>query len=389
MSDKAMKIRLQQLMDRFMEGTLTDVEAEELSIWYEQHAEVNFFDDFPDIDRESLRHIMMENVMHGAGIRQPTRAPWMRRMFPIIAAAAAAVIVMMTVYWRDYASNKRNTIASETILPANEDATLQLSDGQLLDLATMATGDSTIDEGIAIYKNQNGEIEYKVVSDRAHLGVNVVRSPLGSVVRVVLPDGSRVVLNARSELRYSLNMMQDSVRYIQLSGEAHFTVKHTDNDKPFVVQSAGQEVFVLGTVFNVEAYAGSEPIKTSLQEGRVELKINQVKGRIPLRPGQQLVLERQKHDYVIKPFSAETELDWVDGNFIFQGDELFGVLKRIADWYDLELDVPHKKVKQYTVYGVISRKKPLSDILSVLEQSVGLRFGVEEEPSGKKLLVLL
>jgi len=102
--------------------------------------------------------------------------------------------------------------------------------------------------------------------------MNTVTAPAGQRVNLTLPDGTKVWLNARSEIQYPAVFI-GSIRRVKLTGEAYFEVKH-DKSNPFIVQTKKCNIKVLGTKFNVEAYEDSDDFCTSLMQGSIDVYDN-------------------------------------------------------------------------------------------------------------------
>ena len=138
--------------------------------------------------------------------------------------------------------------------------------------------------------------------------------PIGGQYELQLPDGTRVWLNAASSLKYPASFYGQNQRSVELIGEAYFEVAK-DKTKPFVVKSKGQEVEVLGTHFDVNAYPDEQSIKTTLIEGSVKLN-----GQLTLKPGEQSVLSDGKFN--VKEVNAIDAADWKNGEFVFTNESL-------------------------------------------------------------------
>src|SRR5690606_13240443 len=158
----------------------------------------------------------------------------------------------------------------------------------------------------------------------APLTYNTITTPRGGQYMVVLPDGTKVWLNAASSLRFP-TAFTGKERRVELSGEAYFEV--AKSGIPFLVNSAGQQIEVLGTHFNVMAYEDEASIKTTLLEGSV--KVSNMKSQIShlLRPGQQSSLSR---DGSLKVTEVNTEeaAAWKNGYFIFANENIQSSMKK-------------------------------------------------------------
>ncbi len=126
-----------------------------------------------------------------------------------------------------------------------------------------------------LIKTKNGELVYEqgtrnagtpLTTPNAPVTYNTLRTPRGGQYQLVLPDGSKIWLNAASAVTYP-TVFTGKERRITIDGEAYLEVAH-DAKKPFKVQANGTEVEVLGTHFNVHAYSDEAAIKTTLIQGK-------------------------------------------------------------------------------------------------------------------------
>jgi ferric-dicitrate binding protein FerR (iron transport regulator) len=212
---------------------------------------------------------------------------WMR------VAAAAVVFFAIASYWflGKKGNEKVKVIAvakkQSPILPGGNHATLTMSDGSIIVLDSMQNG--TLQHGSAKINKQGGLLIYNALaSSRSGKKVlyNTLSTPRGGKYQVVLPDGSKVWLNAESSLHFP-TAFTGNQREVTLTGEAYFEVAK-NKEKPFRVKVDGMSINVLGTHFNVNAYSDENTIKTSLLEGSVKI-IKNNKSNL-LKPGKQSVL---------------------------------------------------------------------------------------------------
>jgi ferric-dicitrate binding protein FerR (iron transport regulator) len=194
---------------------------------------------------------------------------------------------------------------------------------------------------------------------------------------VILPDGSRVWLNAASTLRFP-TAFTGNEREVALTGEAYFEVAK-DNSRPFRVMAGNMQVNVLGTQFNINAYPEESAIRTSLLEGSVRITNGNVSGL--LKPGQQAVLDREEGNIKIKDVDMSGIVAWKNGLFQFEGADIITIMREISRWYDVEV-VYAGKVPVRRFEGKISRNVQLSDVLEILELS-NVKFTLE----GRKIIV--
>jgi transmembrane sensor len=269
----------------------------------------------------------------------------------------------------------------QDVLPGGWKATLRLADGSVIALKDTGTSVLRTGNGIRITQ-QNGEVIYENTGEgntamQGHW--NTISTPLGGKYKLLLPDGSRVWLNAGSDLRFPA-AFEGSRRDVELTGEAYFEVADNEH-KPFRVKVNGLTVDVLGTHFNVKAYGDEPLVQATLIEGSV--KVSTHAGEELLRPGKQANLHKANEHLEIREANIKDVLAWKNDLFRFSKESLEEVMRKIGRWYNVE--VVYSGVETDTQFsGMISRNVPLSQVLKMLEMTGGARFRVE----GRRVTVL-
>ena len=299
------------------------------------------------------------------------RKRW-RRWLPY---AAAAFLLSTTLVWYfsdNFAEMRKPKMAltsDEDIAPGGNRATLTLADGRKIDLSEMQSG-IVIGNGGILYEKGTEELVDLEVDDIIPL---VLSTPKGGTYQITLADGTKVWLNAASTLQYP-SRFDDRERVVQLQGEAYFSVTN-DTDKPFRVVSHAQQIEVLGTEFNVAAYADDAEVKTTLVEGSVALQINASGERVFLAPNEQSVLRGatiRKQQVNVGPYIA-----WKDGNFYFHNTPLSEMMTQMSRWYDIDV-VYEKEIPNEMFNGTLSRNVSLRTVLDLLRISE-VKYRIEED----------
>ena len=302
---------------------------------------------------------------------------WMR-------VAAAVVFFAIASYWfidkKDNEKAKVIALAEKQspILPGGNHAVLTMSDGSTILLDSMQNG--TLQQGNTKVNKQGGLLIYDTHASsiaNAPVVYNTLSTPRGGQYQVVLPDGSKVWLNAASSLLFP-TAFTGSQRKVELTGEAYFEVAK-NKDKPFLVKVGDMQVKVLGTHFNINAYSDENTIRTSLLEGSVKI-IKDNKSKL-LKPGNQAVLNKKQNEIDITDIDMNGVMAWKNGLFQFEGDNITTIMREIGRWYNVEI-VYSGKVSTRTFEGKISRDAELSEVLRILELSK-VKFSVV----GRKIIL--
>jgi transmembrane sensor len=289
-------------------------------------------------------------------------------------AAAVLLIATYTIYLSGLPADTQQTAAVEEndILPGGNRATLTLADGRKIDLNEARKGELAEEAGMKVSKTADGQLVYTLSEsgpERDAPAYNTIETPYGGQYQINLPDGSRVWLNSASSLRYPVRFT-GGAREVEISGEAYFEVAK-QKGMPFRVKNARQTIEVLGTQFNVMAYPDEGSINTTLLEGSVRIRSG--RNDKTLVPGQQA----RNGANGIDVLSVDTEevVAWKNGFFIFKSEDAHSILRQIARWYDVKIDI-QGDISGKNFGGKISRSRNVSEVLEVLESTGSLKFEV-------------
>jgi len=367
--NKPDKDQLQELADKWMKGTLTPQEKEWLDRWY--NTDPSGLVTWSSDDSEAqLFERLSKTFKQRTLSKQPIRVLWAKWV-----AAAAVFIVLAGIYhYANLSAEKPLTPQFADILPGGNNASLTLADGRVIPLDKNKTG-IAIDDAELTYSD--GTPLVNITSESTQSGeVSSVQSvtlstPLAGQYQVTLSEGSKVWLNAGSSLTYPVRF-SGKERRVELAGEAYFEIAK-DSGKPFFIVSNGQEVQVLGTRFNIEAYPEEPGIKTTLVDGSVKISLAQPQASpsdhsVVLKPGQQSTV--RKGGITVDDVDPESAIAWKNGLFVFN-DNLHHTLAQIGRWYDVEIEYQDVIDENLTLIGKVSRNMKLSSLLHYMEEAAG------------------
>ena len=203
-------------------------------------------------------------------------------------------------------------------------------------------------------------------------------TPYGTWSVVNLPDGSKVWLNANSELRYPSDFNADT-RTVELTGQGYFEVTKNAH-KPFIVKAdKDYSVEVLGTSFNVSAYKDESMIETTLVEGSVKLNVVSGGKRMTqmLKPNEKA--EYQKGAGKIKVFGVNTEYDtaWKTGEIIFRNHPMDKVLKTLERHYHVVFEVKDNEILK-SIITARFKDEQLPQVLEYLKLASGIQYAIHK-----------
>lgn len=330
--------------------------------------------------REDVESLVRDGVYSRIG-RHKSRVILFRR---ISAAAIILLIFSAGLYFLQPASNQQKLTTQKghghinDVLPAGDRATLTLANGSTIDLDAVEKGE--VNKGsVELRKTAEGQVSF--LATEGHSGVNetlnTLTTPKGGKYSIILPDGTKVWLNAASSLRFPA-AFKGSDRKVYLTGEGYFEVAK-NKEKPFKVYIKDLEVKVLGTHFNVMGHADEEAIKTTLLEGSVY--ISNGRSNSLLKPGQEGNLSNNG-SIEVKEANISQAMAWKQDQFIFDKVDIQSIMRELSRWYDVDVKYQGQIPKNQFV-GKISRKATLSQVLRVLELS-----HVHLKIEGKTIVVL-
>ena len=288
----------------------------------------------------------------------------------VLFAIAGAALLFINFPARQKPIENQNTVitATDVAAPAITKATITLQDGTRIAVDSINIGNMAMQGKTIIQKTADGQIQYtaddKVISETQY---NRLTNPRGSrVVQLTLSDGTKVWLNAESEIRYPV-AFNENQREVEIEGEVYFEVAK-DPAKPFIVQSNGTTVQVTGTHFNINAYKDEASLDVTLLEGAV--KVSKANHSVNLTPGEQAKVSNDIQ--IHRQVNTEEVMAWKNGLFIFNGTDIYTTMRQLSRWYDVDVKFNENITERF--YGDISREKNISGVLTMLETTGSVHF---------------
>lgn len=378
---------LQKIIQRYVSGTATADEILFVEKYYQYlDKNANVLDGY---HADELEKIAEANFM---AIRSNIDAPQKRKTIPLYKyISAAAILLLISGITFVFLNKSKPVIKSETAinnkldaLPGTDKAILTLADGSKVVLDNHASTDISDKDGLKISRTEDGQLVYTILDQsdlktKSAISYNTIETPKGGQYQVILPDGTKVWLNAASSLKYP-EVFTGNERRVELTGEAYFEVAK-NKAKPFHVKNHNQDVEVLGTHFNINSYMDDKTIKTTLLEGSVQ--VSNGKSVKILKSGEQSIADGNGMIRLAANVDTDDETAWKNGLFQFNNANLKNILSQLERWYDINIDYSSVPDKKYN--GMVPRKAKLSEVLKMLEKTGNIRFEIVE---GRNLKVL-
>lgn len=371
---------LESLASKYRQGTITPEEQAYFDKWYSQHSDTGMDLSGNPVSPEQIRKQMLSNIQDHIRNNKPTR---IKRYWKFTAAAAVIALSSITAYLYFAPDNKTSieTIAESQVQPGTNGAILTLATGKKIVLEQTSSGMIQAEGNSKLEKANDSLLIYTAGQNATtEISYNTLQTPNGRQYAVVLPDGTKVWLNAASSLKYP-TQFTGKLRSVELTGEGYFQVAH-NKAMPFIVRTATQAVKVLGTEFNINSYADEGRTVTTLETGSIQVQAGTAYKLI--RPGQQSILPANG-SLQIRQADMESALAWKQNKMVFEDAGIEEIMRQVSRWYDLDIKY-EGKIPDDTFTGTINRQSPLSTVLKMFDLTA-IRFSVEQT-GGRKTLII-
>jgi transmembrane sensor len=391
MSSNQDKDKLSDLAEKWRKGTITEEEKIAFNTWY------NSFDDTElTVEEDGTPEDLGEYLNKGINSRLDLRFPKRRNArlkYSFLAAAILFLVSGTALYLSLNKSTgdqiKKTSQIVSVIEPGGNKATLTLANGEKISLTDTTNGQIAEQSGICVTKTTDGQLVYTIKNPavaslaKNKIQFNTIETPVGGQYQINLPDGTKVWLNAASSLKYPTQFAGNQ-RKVELTGEGYFEVSK-DKKRPFTVVTDQQQVQVLGTHFNVNAYKEEHAIKTTLLEGSVKVSKtaelqNESNSKL-LSPGEQATLKQAS--FKVGQVDVNNVVAWKNGYFTFGDEDLEVSMRKLSRWYNVDITYDGK-FDNISFGGTISRSKSLEEVIKILELTRKMKFKIE----GRRIIVM-
>ena len=320
---------------------------------------INEIRNYLQTDVEDAWKKVREKTFGAPPVRPRIRPKWLK-----YAAVVLPVLLSITLWytWKEEMKNKQATVA-------RLNPVLTLDNGEKYQLDPEEQTEIYVDEEVKAYQAGGGLI-YDTTARQEENKYNRIEVPRGSEYWIVLPDGTRVWLNAATELKYPV-AFHAKERRVYLKGEAYFEVA-PDKNRPFYVETEEVKIRVLGTVFDVNTHY-TRGVRTVLVEGAVALEWGDQK-EIRMKPGELADFDRTTTEVTLKEVDVTSYISWKEGYFVFEDEPLEEIMHTLSLRYDKEFLFVGKRSRALHFSGHIKRYERIETILSAITDVTGVEF---------------
>lgn len=287
-------------------------------------------------------------------------------------AAMLFLPLLVTTYLVNEVYRTNNKVIVEA---GSSKASLKLSNGEIIYLEDYQGCE--IKSGVEkLATNFNDNLIYqKGEAQEDKMEYNTVQTPIKGEYAMVLSDGTKVWLNAQTELTFPVKFGKGK-REVKLKGEAYFEVTK-DTRRPFMVLlNSGSDIEVLGTQFNVMAYENEAEVQTTLVEGKVKFAYGEQ--QLILAPGEQSVLNRKNCEIEIREVDTYQYSAWKDGKFIFNKEPLESVFRKMSRWYGIEISCDDELVMKRRISASMDKYENVKKLISLIEEVSPIEINIDE-----------
>ncbi|MBC9914291.1 FecR domain-containing protein [Chitinophaga varians] len=385
-----MKDNIHQLIEKYLDGSITPAEEAILMAWYQEHnqTDIEWLSENED-EEEQVRQRMLTRLSRQINI--PEVPPARNRRWMYLSAAASVLLLLGFAGYYYFmqlgppAQPANAALALTDIRPGGNKAILTLDNGDKLVLEEAKSGVISHQGNTSVNKTDSGQLSYQVTDNGASAVVyNTLTTPYGGQYQITLQDGTKVWLNAGSSLRFPVSFSGNE-RNVALTGEAYFEVAK-DKSRPFLVTTSTgsatpMTVRVLGTHFNINAYPDEQQNTVTLLEGAV--KVDYGPSNALLAPGREVTLNKTTGKLLTAGADTESATAWKNGYFIFDNEKIESIMRQISRWYDVEISY-QGDVSRKAIGGSLSRSKNVSEVLNMLELTGTVHF----KTNGRRITVM-
>lgn len=375
---------MKQLVIKYLTDTISKEELKALQDWLQLPKNQEYFKNAVQANQildASYTSIDVEEAYQKAlGLSETNNTP-IRKIFRNLYKYAAVAIIAVVLSIGIYSLVKRNNPdLPNSITEIASPVTLEFEDGTIKVLDENARKSITNTLGEKVAEQEFGKLVYEK-SSKAHpnLAYNRLKVPFGKRFELRLTDGSSILLNAGSELRYPQSFAGLDSRNVFLEGEAYFNVEENPQ-QPFIVHTEQMNVRVFGTKFNVSNYRNEDNPSAVLTKGSIAVydpsNTLDEKDYILIKPGQQVTA--QKDGFVVREVHTEKHIAWSNDKLYFVNDRFGDIIKELERHFDIRIINKSPELDDMRYTGTFTTET-LIQVLDTFKSTTYFEYHVETD----------
>lgn len=313
------------------------------------------------------------------------KRPWFSYAAAVFMLLASGLTIFFILQQNETSKMTATTSDNPALFdPGTKKAYLLSSEGVTIDLSEsfqLKKEDGTVisndADGIVCVEKTTEEMAAssktikKKNNKKKQIDTHTIHVPKGGEYMLVLADGSKVYLNSETSLTFP-TFFEGDERIVELTGEAYFKVEK--GEKPFIVHTPEMQIRVFGTSFNVNAYADNPYAVATLVEGSVEVNTPNTPTPIPLKPGENLNINKVTHQISVSEVDTDMYTAWVNGEFIFRNHSLQDILTQLARWYDFTIEYKNPSIQHMKFTGSAEKNRSLDYLLNMISAVTDVKY---------------
>lgn len=285
-------------------------------------------------------------------------------------AAVLVILIGFAAVLSQLTQNPGFEFAEMDSSPINE-AQIIMADGSTKSIEQQESEIEINSSGEVIVNNDTLKITQQGTNKEK---LNQVIMPYGKQSSLLLPDGTKVFINAGSRISFP-SAFSGSKREIYLVGEAYFEVE-SNKQKPFIVHTPDIDVTVTGTKFNVSAYSDDSFAQTVLVSGVVSVsKKTLLSKTIEIKPGESALFNKEQAEITTRKVNTDNYTSWINGYIICNNDPVTSVVKKIERYYNHKIDIG-ANLDGITFSGKLDLKDDIQKVLESLAYASSLNIEI-------------
>ncbi|REE83015.1 FecR family protein [Lutibacter oceani] len=380
--EKLNKEKFLKIIEKFLDNECTKEEEALIINFYESFQKDQEWHEEYGIEKEvkEIIHLRILNSISESEL--PQRKTRKLKLIWRYAAAASVTVLLATSLFLNF----KNEMLGKQPISVKNDIKIGTNKGIL----TLQNGEQVLLEKGKEYNSQtansNGEqLIYAENTDNQkstskEIAYNVLTIPRGGEFFIQLEDNTKVWLNSESQLKYPVAFTDGQLRKVELVyGEAYFDVSHSTEHKgsKFKVFTKNQEIEVLGTEFNINAYKDESDIYTTLVEGKIAVANG--KSNTILNPNQQSIIKDNIEGIYVVEADLFTATSWRKGIFSFENLSLEKIMQTLSRWYDVEVEFSNPKIKEENFTGVLRKNQNIEEILKIIKTMNNISYEIDNK----------
>ncbi len=359
------------------QGLLSSQEKKELRQWLKEDRNRKLYDEYLKIYHQTrevgiYNEVNIDKAWEKLNCKIQNKKNTIRMRWIAAATAFAACLTLLFLFENDVSQQVRlEDIQEVTLKTENKFIEVEkIEDSVIIEI-----------EGTQLLKKDN-QLVYIESKKTQKSELNTLLVPRGKEYQLTLSDGTKLWVNSESNVVFP-TVFNDKERRICLkSGEIFLDVIHNPK-RPFIVHTNGIDIEVLGTRFNVNAYADNSNLCVTLEHGSVRIvntnKTDATQAATYISPGEQLTLDLSSNKLEIRKVDVSISTAWIRGEYYFEDEDLQTILNVLSRWYDCNITYTTEAIKDIKYTGWIRKHVSIESFLHALESLEGISFELKDD----------